>query len=58
MAEIDDEVCGVSVVDLGPDDETIGVVANVEGVEVVLFVARRSIIVFYLIYLQFESSPH
>ena len=58
MAEIDDEVCGVSVVDLGPDDETIGVVATVEGVEVVLFVARRSIIVFYLIYLQFESSPH
>lgn len=51
MAEIDDEVCGVSVVELGPDDETIGVVAIVEGVEVVLFVARRSIINCFLLHL-------
>ena len=51
MAEIDDEVCGVSVFDLGPDDETSGVVATVEGVEVVLFVARRSIINCFLLHL-------
>ena len=55
--EIDDEVCGVSVVvdevntvvdivvevvDFGPEDETVDVAAIVEGLEVVLFVARRS----------------
>lgn len=72
MVEIDDDVCGVSavvdevnkvvdivveVVDFDPDDEPIDAVVTVEGVEVVLFVARRSTInCFILFYFTCNTS--
>lgn len=71
MVEIDDDVCGVSavvdevnkvvdivveVVDFGPDDEPIDADVTVEGVEVVLFVARRSTINCVLFYFTCNTS--